>query len=93
MMEEGTGAMEKEVTICNPLGIHARPANMLIATAGQYPCEILLQSGGKQAKAKSIVGILKLALKMGDKVTVVTNGEKEAEALAAVAEFLESTFD
>jgi phosphocarrier protein HPr len=87
------GVLEKQVTIRNPLGIHARPANLLIAKAAQFPCEIAIQHGGKSAKAKSIVGVLKLAMKMGDTVTVMTTGEREEEALAAICELLESVFD
>jgi phosphocarrier protein HPr len=85
--------LKKEVIIRNSLGIHARPANILIAMAAQYPCEILLQSKEKQVKAKSIIGVLKLALEMGDQVTVFTEGDKEAEALAAITTLLESSFD
>lgn len=85
--------MEQEFTVLNPLGIHARPANTIVAKANAYPCEIILKKGEKKANAKSMVGILKLQVKLGDKVTVLTAGEQEEEAVGAIGAILETNME
>lgn len=85
--------MEKEFTIINPAGIHARPANAIMDKAVTFTCRITLQKDSKTANAKSMVSLLKLGAKMGDTVTVITEGEDEIEALSAVGEIIQSSID
>ena len=51
---------ETNLTITNRVGLHARPARLLVQTAAQYQSQIQLRRGDKTANAKSIVGVLKL---------------------------------
>ena len=85
--------MERKITIKNPTGLHARPAAMLVKKAAEFSCEITLIKGDKKANAKSIMNLLALGLAANDEVTVVTAGEKEAEALQAIGDFLDSLKD
>lgn len=85
--------MEQVFTVKNPAGIHARPATLLVQKAGTFPCEISLVKGEKKANAKSIMGLMSLALQQGDCVKVVTTGEQEAEAVQAIGEILEKVFE
>lgn len=82
--------MERTVTLKNSAGLHARPAAMLVKKAGGFPCEITLIKGDKKANAKSIMNILALGIGANEQVTVITAGEKEAEALQDISDFLES---
>jgi len=66
---------------------------MLVKKAAEFSCEITLIKGDKKANAKSIMNLLALGLAANDEVTVVTAGEKEAEALQAIGDFLDSLKD
>ncbi|OCT16309.1 hypothetical protein A8709_02430 [Paenibacillus pectinilyticus] len=85
--------MEKQFLVMNPAGIHARPANAIMDKAVTFSSRIVLQKDAKTANAKSMVSLLKLGVKMGETVTVVTEGEDELEAMAAIAEILQSHVD
>ncbi|NGQ95259.1 HPr family phosphocarrier protein [Brevibacillus sp. SYP-B805] len=85
--------MEKVFTVKNPTGLHARPAAKLAQTANSYPCDIYLVKDGKQINAKSVMGLMALAAKQGEQLTVITSGEKEAEALEAVGAVIETIFE
>jgi phosphocarrier protein len=89
-MLKGLIIMERTITIKNPSGLHARPAALLVQKASSFPCEISLVKGGKKVNAKSILNVLAIGISANDQVTVVTAGEKEAEALQAIGDFLES---
>ena len=82
--------IRKTVTIKNPTGLHARPAAGLVQKANAFPCAISLVKDDKKANAKSIVSIMALSVGQHDRVTVITEGEGETDALQAVVAFLES---
>ena len=75
--------------ILDELGLHARPAGQLVKMATKYKCDIQAGSIGHTVDAKSILGVMSLALKQGDEMIVTFDGEDEPEAAAAVAEFFE----
>ncbi|MEV2908435.1 HPr family phosphocarrier protein [Paenibacillus larvae] len=85
--------MQKEFTVKNPMGIHARPAGEIVKKASSLPCKITFVKGEKNVNAKSIVGVLALGLHSGDTVTVVTEGEKEEEALNEIGSLIESILE
>ncbi|NRF95845.1 HPr family phosphocarrier protein [Paenibacillus frigoriresistens] len=85
--------MQKEFTIANPLGIHSRPAGDLMKKAKTFPCEVSLIKNDKRVNGKSIVGVLALEMRCGDKVTLVTNGEREQEAMNEIGFMLESILE
>lgn len=74
-----------ELAIANKLGLHARPAASLVATAGAFQAEIRLSKGEKSANAKSINQVALLAVKNGDTVVVTASGPDAREAVAALA--------
>lgn len=84
--------VEKVVTVINEHGIHARPASMLVETAGKYQSSVTLENGGVLGDAKSIMGIMMLAAVHGTQITVRCEGSDESEALAAVSDLFESRF-
>ena len=81
----------KEVTIGLASGLEARPAAMLVQVASQYNCSIYLENGDKSVNAKSIMGMMSLALQEGDEVTVVAEGEDEEKAAEGIKTFLKKT--
>ncbi|MCL2248537.1 MAG: HPr family phosphocarrier protein [Oscillospiraceae bacterium] len=74
--------------IADELGIHARPAGQLVKAAGAFKCEIKLGTPEKMVDAKRIMGVMRLALKQGDTLTMTFDGEDEKEAADELERFL-----
>jgi len=86
--------MEKQFTIKNPQGIHARPAGAIMKSASEFKdTQISLEFNGRKVSAKSITGVLTLGMKSGDTVNVIAEGEQAAAAIEAVGAVLESVLD
>ena len=84
--------VERCFTIVNSLGLHARPAAMVVQTANRFRSDVQFEKEGLQINAKSIMGVLTLAAGKGAMVVVVCEGDDAAEALAALAKVFESGF-
>jgi len=85
--------VETNVTITNRVGLHARPARLLVQTAAQFQSQIQLRHGDKTANAKSIVGVLKLGAVMGDMLLFHAEGEDAEKALDALTNLALRNFD
>ena len=79
-----------DYVIKDELGIHARPAGLLVKEAGGYKSSIKIAKGEKSADAKKIFGIMGLGAKCGDTVTLTIEGEDEEEAAAKLEEFMKT---
>ncbi len=84
--------IERATTICNDLGLHARPAAQLVRMASGFASEIWLERDGQSVNAKSIMGVMMLAAEQGARVTLRASGPDEAEALAALVALIERGF-
>lgn len=83
-----------QIEIINKLGLHARAASKLVATASRYEAKIELQSPtGQTADAKSIMSVLMLAASKGTVLTIAANGQDEADALEAICSLINDRFD
>ncbi|WP_143746865.1 HPr family phosphocarrier protein, partial [Caballeronia terrestris] len=80
--------LSDEVTLPNPAGLHARPAAVVAVEAKKYKSDIRLLRGSDSANAKSVVSIMGLATKIGDKVRVQAAGPDASEAAGALARLL-----
>lgn len=83
---------EKTVTIDNKLGMHLRAAAVFIETANKFNCQVELRKEGRQVNAKSIMGLMTLGATYGSRVTIITDGEDEGEALEALARLIAERF-
>ena len=81
---------EFHYVIKDELGIHARPAGLLVKEAGKYQSEIKIKKGEKEADAKRIFSVMGLACKCADEITIITEGTDEAEAIQALEEFFKA---
>lgn len=79
---------EFKFIITDELGIHARPAGMLVKEAAKFQADIKVIKGEKTADAKRLFGIMGLAAKKGEELTITAEGADEAEAIAAMEAFL-----
>ncbi len=72
-------------TITDPMGIHARPAGMLVKAAKAFPdTEITVAKSSASAKATQMIRLMSLGIQAGDQVTVTVQGGDEDAALDAV---------
>ena len=77
-------------TITDELGIHARPAGLLVKLAGGYQSDISIVKDGKSANAKRIMALMGLSATKGTEITVKVEGPDEDEAVKAVEDFLKA---
>ena len=81
---------EFKYVITDELGIHARPAGMLVKEAKKFASAIKLATAAKTVDAKGIMGVMSLGAKKGDEVTVKADGADEADAAAALEAFFKA---
>jgi phosphocarrier protein HPr len=84
--------LTQEIEIINKLGLHARASAKLTQLAGKFKCEIWMTKGARRINAKSIMGVMMLAAGKGSKVSIETNGEDEADAMAALQALIADYF-
>ena len=84
--------IQRDFTINNKLGLHARPSAQLTQTASRFASEVWISKAGRRVNAKSIMGVMMLAAGQGSQVTVDTEGPDEAAALEAIARLIQSGF-
>ena len=85
--------IERELTVSNRLGLHARATAKLVQLLSGYRCEATLSARGRQVNAKSIMGVMLLAAGNGSTVVLRVDGEDETAAADAVAALFERRFD
>lgn len=78
-----------EYVIKDELGVHARPAGLLVKAAKEFDSEIVITKGEKSANAKKLIALMGLAIKQGERITVKISGEDEEKAAAE----MEKTFE
>jgi len=81
--------LKKDAEIINSLGIHARPASMIVKLASAFDSRIELEKNNVKVNAKSIMGVLMLASEQGDKITIIADGKDEKKAVEALLELIE----
>ena len=74
--------------ITDEVGIHARPASLLVKEIKKYASKVTIEANGKSADASKLMAVMSLGIKCGQEVTVTVEGEDED----AVAEKLENFF-
>ncbi|MEJ2307433.1 MAG: HPr family phosphocarrier protein [candidate division WOR-3 bacterium] len=80
---------KKEAEIINSLGIHARPASLIVKIASAFDSKVELEKNNVKVNAKSIMGVLMLASEQGDKLNIIADGKDEKEAVDALVELIE----
>jgi phosphocarrier protein HPr len=84
---------QREVTVTNHLGIHARPAALIVQASGTFDAEIWLEKDGSSANAKSIMSVMMLAAACSTKIIIRANGKDEDKAVEAIAKLFETRFN
>lgn len=79
---------EKQVEVKLKLGLQARQAALFVQEANRYAAEVFLQRDNKKVNAKSIMGVMSLAIAKGTNVTLSGEGKDIEEALEALANIM-----
>lgn len=74
-------------TITDEVGIHARPAGMLVKQAKECTSEVTVNCKGKSADAKKLMMLMALGIKQGDEVTVEVSGDNEDADVSLMEKF------
>jgi phosphocarrier protein HPr len=81
------------VVVQNPQGLHMRPADMLVKTAGRYSCNIFIEKAGQRVDCKSILGILTLGATQGSELSIQAAGPDAEKAIHEIVDLFDRSFD
>jgi phosphocarrier protein len=81
---------EFNYVITDEVGLHARPAGMLVKKVNEYTSKVTLFRGEKSADAGKLMAVMSLGIKKGDTVRVRVEGEDEAAAAVQIEEFFKN---
>jgi phosphocarrier protein HPr len=84
--------IEREATIMNRDGLHARPAAQLVRLAATFDAEIELAKDGVGVNGKSIMGVMMLAAECGSSIMIRADGPEAEQAVEALAELVARGF-
>jgi len=84
--------IEKEVEIINKIGLHVRPASMLVEIANKFKSDVWIEKDGQEANGKSIMSILLLSAEKGSKINIKAQGPDAAQAVEALAKVVKNKF-
>lgn len=82
------GMLEKQVKVRLKTGLQARPAALFVQEANRFSADIFLEKDGKKVNAKSIMGLMSLAISSGSEVALIANGSDETEAIEALISYI-----
>ena len=80
--------VEKQVEVKLRTGLQARPAALFVQEATRFSSEVFIEKDGKKVNAKSIMGLMSLAISSGAVINLIAEGSDEEEALAALADYV-----
>ncbi|NOX36286.1 MAG: HPr family phosphocarrier protein [Calditrichaeota bacterium] len=84
--------IKKIFKINNKYGLHARPAALLVKTAGRFKSDIKVAKDGYVVNGKSLMGVMTLAAEPGSEIEVTIEGEDEQQAMEAIEELITKNF-
>jgi len=92
-MQKEDLVVEEIVIVQNSLGLHARPAAMLVELASRFSSHIVVQKGKTEVNGKSIMGIMMLAAGKGSKLKIKIEGSDAQEAMVALKNLIKDKFN
>ncbi|RIW38979.1 HPr family phosphocarrier protein [Bacillus salacetis] len=81
--------IEQNVEVKLKTGLQARPAALFVQEANRFSSEVFLERNGKKVNAKSIMGLMSLAISSGTEITLIADGTDEEEAVKHLTEFVQ----
>ena len=84
--------ISRDITIKNSVGLYARPATFFIQRANSYKSSIWIEKDDRRVNAKSLLGVLSMAIAGGSTVTLIADGPDENAAITGLMELVDSGF-
>lgn len=81
--------IEQRIKVNLKTGLQARQAALFVQEANRFNADIFLKKEDRQVNAKSIMGVMSLAIAKGSDITLVTDGNDESQALSALVTLVE----
>lgn len=85
--------LAKELVVQNKMGIHARPAAMIVRITNKFKADVFVEKDDEQVNGKSIMGLMMLAAGKGSKVKFSATGADAAAMLTELEQLFERKFD
>lgn len=83
--------VDRTVKVELETGLQARPAALFVQEANRYAAHLFLEKEGKRVNAKSIMGLMSLAITSGEDITIIADGHDEENALDHLVRFVSET--
>ncbi len=80
--------MKKQFIVIDPVGLHARPATLLVNEASKYASDIKIIVDGKEGNLKSITGVMALAIKTDQVFEIEVSDDNEVEAIEGLTKVI-----
>lgn len=81
------------VIVDNKAGLHAKPASLFVQRANDFKSEIYIKKESTRVNAKSIMGVMILAVQKGDEIEIEASGDDEKRAMEQLKLLIENKFD
>ena len=85
--------LSKELVVQNKMGIHARPAAMIVRITNKFKADVFVEKDDEQVNGKSIMGLMMLAAGKGSKVKFIVTGDDAAAMLTELEALFARKFD
>lgn len=82
-----------KVIVNNKAGLHAKPASLFVQRANDFKSEIYIKKESTRVNAKSIMGVMILAVQKGDEIEIEASGDDERKAVEQLKLMIENRFD
>ncbi|MFN2381224.1 MAG: HPr family phosphocarrier protein [Guyparkeria sp.] len=92
MNDNAPTVFQREMTLRNRRGLHARAAARFAATAEQYESEIEVEFNDRRVNGKSIMGLMMLAAACGKTIAVTATGSDASRAIEGIADLVDARF-
>ena len=81
-----------DYTVTDPVGLHARPAGLLVKKAQEFSDEATIECRGRSASLKKLLAVMGLGVRCGDTVTVTVRGETAEATAKTLQQFFKDHF-
>jgi len=84
--------LERNVTIVNKLGLHARAASKFVNMSNRFMSSVQIGNPDKMVNGKSIMSVMLLAASQGTELSLRIDGDDEDEAMSSISELIADRF-
>lgn len=92
-LQSDGNALERILKVQNQMGIHARPAAMIVRVTNKFTSDVFFEKDEEQVNGKSIMGLMMLAAGKGSEIKTLATGPDAAACLDALEKLFATKFD